>query len=65
VLAAAIVGGWLLFGGAGEGDTAEDDEETSIPEAEPAAGADAEDGDTEDDAEAEDENEAGEAPASN
>jgi len=65
VLAAAVVGGWLLVGIAGEGDTAEDDEETSVPEAEPTAGADVEDGESEDDAETEDENEAGEAPASN
>jgi hypothetical protein len=64
-LAAAVVGGWLLFGGTGEGDAADDDKEASVTESVPAAGAAAEDGDTEDDAEVEDENEAGEAPASN
>lgn len=63
VLVAAVVGGWLMFGGAGEGEIAEEDEETSASEAVPAAGTDAEDGDTEDDAE--DEDEASEEPASN
>jgi hypothetical protein len=65
MLAAAVFGGWLLFGNAGEGEAGDDAEETAVPEAVPAAGADAEDGDTEDDAAVEDENEAGEAPASN
>lgn len=65
VLAAAVVGGWLMFRGTSEGDTAENEEETSVLEADPAADADVEDGDSEDDAEAEDENEAGDAPASN
>ena len=64
VLATAVIGGWLLFGGTGEGDAAEDDEETSAPESMPSAGAEAEDGETEDDAEVEGEDEAGEAPAS-
>ncbi|MDT8855940.1 hypothetical protein RNZ50_13145 [Paracoccaceae bacterium Fryx2] len=65
VLAAAVAGGWLLFGNAGEGESTEDDEETSVPEVQPSVGADDEDGDSEDDAETEDENEAGEAPESN
>ncbi len=57
IAAAALVGGWLLFGGAGEGEVDEDNAATSAPEATgetedsdaedtPEAGAEAEDDDS-------------------